>query len=97
MTPEPVEYFLGVYRNKDNNNDDDNDDDDMMYLMMVLILQMILITFYDNVFFLGVHLLIKAVCAGSHHSLAITQDNELYSWGSNNFNCLGRYDIDFQW
>lgn len=41
-------------------------------------------------YFLGVHLLIKSVCAGSHHSLAITQDNELYSWGSNNFGCLGR-------
>lgn len=41
-------------------------------------------------YFLGVHLLVTKVAAGSHHCLAITQDNELYSWGSNNFGCLGR-------
>lgn len=41
-------------------------------------------------YFLGVHLLVKQVAAGSHHCLAITQDCELYSWGSNNFGCLGR-------
>lgn len=42
-------------------------------------------------YFLGVHLLVTSITAGSHHSLAITQDCELYSWGSNNFGCLGRY------
>ena len=41
-------------------------------------------------YFLGVHLLVKQVAAGSHHCLAITQDCELYSWGSNNNGCLGR-------
>jgi len=41
-------------------------------------------------YFLGVHLLVKQVAAGSHHCLAITQDAELYSWGSNNNGCLGR-------
>lgn len=41
-------------------------------------------------YFLGVHLLVKAIAAGSHHCLAITQDSELYSWGSNNYGCLGR-------
>lgn len=42
-------------------------------------------------YFVGVHLLVKSIAAGSHHCLAITQDNELYSWGSNNYGCLGRY------
>ena len=41
-------------------------------------------------YFLGVHLLVTQVAAGSHHCLAITEDSELYSWGSNNFGCLGR-------
>jgi alpha-tubulin suppressor-like RCC1 family protein len=40
--------------------------------------------------FVGVHLLVTKCFAGSHHCLAITQDQELYSWGSNNFGCLGR-------
>lgn len=42
-------------------------------------------------YFLGVHLLVTQVAAGSHHCLAVTQDCELYSWGSNNFGCLGRW------
>jgi alpha-tubulin suppressor-like RCC1 family protein len=41
-------------------------------------------------YFLGVHLLVCKVAAGSHHCLAVTQDKELYSWGSNNFGCLSR-------
>mmetsp|Transcript_17287 Transcript_17287/g.29025 ORF Transcript_17287/g.29025 Transcript_17287/m.29025 type:complete len:529 (+) Transcript_17287:31-1617(+) len=41
-------------------------------------------------YFLGVHLLVTTVAAGSHHCLAITEDQELYSWGSNNNGCCGR-------
>lgn len=41
-------------------------------------------------YFPGVHLLVKLMAAGSHHCLAVTGDNELYSWGSNVNGCLGR-------
>ena len=39
------------------------------------------------------HLFIKQISAGIFHCGAITIDGELYTWGSNKNNCLGR-DID---
>jgi alpha-tubulin suppressor-like RCC1 family protein len=41
--------------------------------------------------FPSVHLLVKLIATGSHHCLAVTQDSEMYSWGSNVNGCLGRW------
>lgn len=41
-------------------------------------------------YFLSVHLLVKSVSTGPRHCAAITKDDELYTWGSNNSGCLGR-------
>jgi alpha-tubulin suppressor-like RCC1 family protein len=41
-------------------------------------------------YFVVVHVLIKSICCGSHHCLAVTKEGELYSWGSNTDGCLGR-------
>lgn len=41
-------------------------------------------------YFIKYHLGIKKIVAGSHHVMAITRDDELYSWGSNRYHNLGR-------
>lgn len=41
-------------------------------------------------FFTSNHLLVKFITAGPFHNAAITRQGELYTWGSNKFNCLGR-------
>ena len=41
-------------------------------------------------YFMNVHLLVKSISAGAKHCAAITKDDELYTWGSNTDNCLGR-------
>lgn len=41
-------------------------------------------------YFVNVHLLVKSISAGGKHCAAITKDDELYTWGSNTDNCLGR-------
>ena len=33
---------------------------------------------------------IKNIAAGQHHSLALTEDNELYSWGLGKYGRLGQ-------
>jgi len=40
--------------------------------------------------FHGHHLGVKNIFCGSHHNAAITSDGELYTWGLNQSNCLGR-------
>ena len=40
--------------------------------------------------FLDIHKLIKVISCGSYHNAVITQENELYTWGSNQHGCLGR-------
>lgn len=40
--------------------------------------------------FLELHLLVKTISTGSHHCAALTRDGEMYTWGSNNYGCLGR-------
>ena len=42
--------------------------------------------------FFSVHLLIKQISAGDYHCAAVTREGELYTWGSNRYNCLGRFD-----
>ena len=37
---------------------------------------------------------VKDVCAGQFHSLALTSDNELYSWGNGNYGRLGLNNTD---
>ena len=44
-------------------------------------------------YFMYVNLLVKVICAGSHHCLAVVKEGELYSWGSNMNGCLGRWFI----
>jgi alpha-tubulin suppressor-like RCC1 family protein len=41
-------------------------------------------------YFVKYHLAIKSVALGSHHAMALTRDNELYSWGNNRYHALGR-------
>lgn len=41
-------------------------------------------------FFLESHLHVKFIACGSHHCAAVTKEGELYTWGSNANNCLGR-------
>mmetsp|Transcript_17850 Transcript_17850/g.18611 ORF Transcript_17850/g.18611 Transcript_17850/m.18611 type:complete len:539 (-) Transcript_17850:79-1695(-) len=41
-------------------------------------------------YFYNVHLLIKQISAGDYHCAAVTREGELYTWGSNRYNCLGR-------
>jgi alpha-tubulin suppressor-like RCC1 family protein len=33
---------------------------------------------------------VKFIACGSHHNVVVTIEGELYSWGSNKNNCLGR-------
>ena len=40
--------------------------------------------------FLDSHILIKEISCGSYHNAIITQECELYTWGSNKHGCLGR-------
>ncbi|KAL3663502.1 hypothetical protein V7S43_011390 [Phytophthora oleae] len=40
--------------------------------------------------FLTTHALIKKVCAGMHHNVALSVDDEVFTWGSNTNGCLGR-------
>jgi hypothetical protein len=40
---------------------------------------------------LSVHLIIKQISAGDYHCAAVTREGELYTWGSNRYNCLGRF------
>ena len=40
--------------------------------------------------FVKFHILISRIFAGSHHCCALTREGEMYSWGSNKYNCLGR-------
>ena len=40
--------------------------------------------------FLDSHMLIKVISCGSYHNAVITQEHELYTWGSNKHGCLGR-------
>lgn len=42
-------------------------------------------------YFLSVHLLIKSISAGTTHCACLTKEEELYTWGSNTNNCLGRF------
>lgn len=42
-------------------------------------------------YFVSLHLPITRIATGSHHCMATTKEGELYSWGSNNGGCLGRY------
>ena len=39
--------------------------------------------------FLNTHLYAKKIFCGSHHNAVITNDGELYTWGSNQNGCLG--------
>jgi alpha-tubulin suppressor-like RCC1 family protein len=41
-------------------------------------------------YFVLSHLMIKQVSAGAHHCLALTKENELFSWGNNLHGALGR-------
>ena len=41
-------------------------------------------------YFVKYHLSVKQVICGSHHVMALTRDDELYSWGSNRYHNLGR-------
>jgi alpha-tubulin suppressor-like RCC1 family protein len=43
-------------------------------------------------YFVLSHLMIKQVSAGAHHCLALTKENELFSWGNNLHGALGRYE-----
>ncbi|TMW57081.1 hypothetical protein Poli38472_003006 [Pythium oligandrum] len=38
------------------------------------------------------HVLIKKVCAGMFHNVALSVDDEVFTWGSNTNGCLGRPD-----
>ncbi|KAF4149284.1 Regulator of chromosome condensation (RCC1) repeat [Phytophthora infestans] len=40
--------------------------------------------------FLTTHALIKKVCAGMYHNVALSVDEEVFTWGSNMNGCLGR-------
>ncbi|KAG7396042.1 hypothetical protein PHYBOEH_002865 [Phytophthora boehmeriae] len=40
--------------------------------------------------FLTTHALIKTVCAGMYHNVALSVDDEVFTWGSNSNGCLGR-------
>ncbi|ETP53879.1 hypothetical protein, variant 1 [Phytophthora nicotianae P10297] len=40
--------------------------------------------------FLTTHALIKKVCAGMYHNVALSVDDEVFTWGSNMNGCLGR-------
>ena len=42
-------------------------------------------------YFAQFHLLVKSVACGSHHSVCLTRDGEMYSWGQNLNGCLGRF------
>ncbi|KAG7381054.1 hypothetical protein PHYPSEUDO_006488 [Phytophthora pseudosyringae] len=42
--------------------------------------------------FLTTHALIKKVCAGMYHNVALSVDDEVFTWGSNTNGCLGRPD-----
>ena len=46
-------------------------------------------------YFLSVHLLVNYISAGDKHCAAITNEGELYTWGSNANGCLGRYRMYF--
>jgi alpha-tubulin suppressor-like RCC1 family protein len=35
--------------------------------------------------------LVKQISAGEFHCAAVTREGELYTWGSNRYNCLGRF------
>jgi len=38
----------------------------------------------------------KYLCCGTYHVALVSSDDELYTWGQNNYNCLGRVtDTDF--
>ena len=38
----------------------------------------------------------KYLCCGTYHVAAVSSDDELYTWGQNNYNCLGRVtDTEF--
>ena len=41
-------------------------------------------------YFVKFHLAVKQITCGSHHVMALTRDNEVYSWGSNRYHNLGR-------
>ncbi|GAB9464372.1 hypothetical protein Gpo141_00001803 [Globisporangium polare] len=40
--------------------------------------------------FITTHALIKKVCAGMYHNVALSVDDEVFTWGSNSNGCLGR-------
>ena len=42
------------------------------------------------------HILIKHISAGAFHCAAITREGELYTWGSNAYGNLARFDIHIQ-
>ncbi|CAM9817562.1 unnamed protein product, partial [Choristocarpus tenellus] len=44
--------------------------------------------------FLDTQQLLQSVHCGSHHCAAVTIEGELYTWGSNKNNCLGRTLVD---
>ncbi|XP_054721833.1 serine/threonine-protein kinase Nek8-like isoform X2 [Uloborus diversus] len=39
---------------------------------------------------------VKSVCCGSRHALALTDENEVFSWGHGNHGCLGQNKVKFQ-
>ena len=41
-------------------------------------------------YFMQIHVHVKFIACGSHHCAAITKEGELYTWGSNHNDCLGR-------
>jgi alpha-tubulin suppressor-like RCC1 family protein len=41
-------------------------------------------------YFLCIHTMVRMIAAGPNHSLAVTREGELYSWGSNSHGALGR-------
>lgn len=42
----------------------------------------------------GAYLPVIDMACGTHHSLAVTRDNKLYSWGRNNLGALGRAGVE---
>ena len=41
-------------------------------------------------YFVKYHINVSKIYAGSHHVFIVTSEQEMYSWGSNRYNCCGR-------
>ncbi len=44
-------------------------------------------------YFRSKHIMLKKIVCGNHHNAVLTNDNQMFSWGSNENGCLG-HDID---